>query len=248
MSHTEKVSLNNRQLQIQINNDADLSVYREIFLDRDYQMLADLIKCASAPILDIGSHIGLFSLYAHALNATVPIYSFEPDETNFKAIKDHLKLNHVQNVFPKNVAVAGASGQREIHLSEDSHNHSFFDTRQDSGDEPNNLVTPSFPAQSKTRKVQALSLSDIFDSNKAKFSIEKYALIKMDCEGAEFEILQSLSPEELSLSAAYYIEYHEFTTELHATDLVRILQRAGFKTTSTPSRYDARMGFIFARK
>lgn len=241
MAHIEKVSINNRQLQIPIHNEGDLSVFREIFLDRDYGLLKDLIGDATEPILDIGAHIGLFSLYANALNPQVQIYAFEPDETNFKALKENLALNHVKNVFPKNVAVSSESGPREIHISEDSHNHSFFDTRQD----PDDSLEPT---PSKTRKIQAISLYDIFSSNRAKFGIEKYSLIKLDCEGAEFEIFNSLTPEHLNLAAAYYVEYHEFIPDFHASDLVKILQRAGFKVSSTPSRYDLRMGFIFARK
>lgn len=242
MAHTEKVSINGKQLQIEINNDADLSVFREIFLDRDYGILKDLISHATNPILDIGAHVGLFSLYAHALNPTVSIYAFEPDESNFKALKEHLRINHISNVFPKNIAVASTSGMRELNISLDSHNHSFFTAWKESDD------SPQESASLKTRKVQASSLQDIFTSNKTKFNIEMYSLIKMDCEGAEFEILNSLSAEQLSLAAAYYIEYHEFTPELKSSDLVKILQRAGFKTTIQKSGYDARMGFIFARK
>lgn len=251
VAHIEKVTLNNRQLQIPINNEGDLSVFREIFLDRDYQNLAEIIKNADLPILDIGGHIGLFSLYAHCLNPQVPIYVFEPDEANFKALKQNLQLNHIKNVFPKNIAVAGESGMRELYISPDSHNHSFFAGAHDSGEESSSL------SLGKTRKVQVLSLSDIFTSNKSKFSIENYSLIKLDCEGAEFEILNSLTSDQLSICPAYYIEYHEFTLARHersevpaliATDLVKVLQRAGFKTQLQKSRYDSRMGFIFARK
>lgn len=228
MAHTEKITINNKQLQIPLNNEGDLSVFREVFLDRDYNLLKDLIGNATLPILDIGAHIGLFSLYASALNADVPIYAYEPDEANFRALKENLRLNHVKNVFAKNVAIAGESGTRELYISADSHNHSLLPSASESDS------IPSGP----TKKVPAKSLSDILTA---------CSLVKMDCEGAEFEIIASLSTHQLTLAHAYYLEYHEYQPDFSAHALAQIFRKAGFKTSITPSRYDSRMGFILAK-
>lgn len=240
MAHTEKITINGKQLQIPLNNEGDLSVFREVFLDRDYNLLKDLITNATLPILDIGAHIGLFSLYVSALNATVPIYAYEPDEANFRALKENLRLNHVQNVFAKNVAIAGESGTRELHISADSHNHSLFPgaTESDSAG----------PIPGAIKKVPTTSLKDIFTTHSSKFAIPGYSLIKMDCEGAEFEIIASISADQLSLAHAYYLEYHEYQPDFSAQNLAQVFRKAGFKTSITPSRYDSRMGFIFAKK
>lgn len=227
MAHIEKITINSKQLSIPLNNEGDLSVFREVFLDRDYNLLKDLIVNATLPILDIGAHIGLFSLYASALNAAVPIYAYEPDEANFRALKENLRLNHVKNVYPKNVAIAGESGTRELYISADSHNHSLFPSASESDSTPGPI-----------KKVPAKSLSDILTA---------CSLIKMDCEGAEFEIIASLSTDQLSLAHAYYLEYHEYQPDFSAQNLAQVFRKAGFKTSITPSRYDSQMGFIFAK-
>jgi hypothetical protein len=68
----------------------------------------------------------------------------------------------------------------------------------------------------------------------------------MDCEGAEFEILGSMSEGLFKKIGAFYIEYHECLEGKTHQELVRILQRNGFKTKVTESRHDKRFGFILA--
>ncbi|EKE19063.1 MAG: hypothetical protein ACD_9C00154G0002, partial [uncultured bacterium] len=77
------IQFNKRKLSILLNSDADESVFHEIFTERDYQKIEPHIKNAKTLIVDIGAHIGLFSLYANVLNPNIKILSYEPEENNF---------------------------------------------------------------------------------------------------------------------------------------------------------------------
>src|SRR3989339_2249547 len=90
----QDVRFQNSYLKLELESDADQSVFREIFLDRDYLMCEDVIKKAKV-ILDIGAHIGLFSIYCRCLNNGVKIFSYEPDERNYLILKKNLDINKI---------------------------------------------------------------------------------------------------------------------------------------------------------
>lgn len=217
--------LNKKRIIIETNGDADESVFHEIFTERGYQDVDQEIKNAKSTILDIGAHIGAFSVYAHALNPTVKIFAFEPEERNYQLLKRNLKANNATNVMPKNIAIAAQEGQKTLHISEDSHNHSLDANAK-------NIIS--------SKKVQAASLDKIVEK------LTKVDLVKMDCEGAEFEIMPSLSQQSFAKIDAFTIEYHEYSLGNNPKDLKQILERNKFKVQISQSKYDKRMGFIRA--
>ena len=178
----KEFNLNGKKGKISLETDADLSVFEEIFVDRDYKVLNKIIGEASV-ILDLGAHIGCFSIYAGVLNSGAKIFSFEPEERNFALLKENLKLNNV-NAVVKNVAIGGVDGNRELYLSSDSHNHSLIGSG-----EGKKVFVRSFDGL-----IEKLGLVD---------------LVKMDIEGAEFEIFENVSDESLGKIRSIYIEYHE---------------------------------------
>lgn len=216
----------NRKLQVQVDSDADQSVLEEIFFDRDYSRIEERIASAKKGILDVGAHKGFFVLYVRVFNPMVPIYAYEPEEGNFQALKRHLLENRVEGVVAKNLALAGQEGSVALHLSEDSHNHTLLP------------VLPSF----NEKKVNAVLLENVLKKMGA------CDLVKMDCEGAEFQILET-APDSVFVDVpAFFLEYHEFTPDLRVTRLKALFEKHAFKVTLFPSRYDKRMGFLLAEK
>jgi len=228
---TREYKFGRQLLKLDLKSEADESVFREIFLDRDYMVVDDIVEEASSCILDIGAHIGLFSMYVRGVNENVKVFAYEPEPKNFETLKRHLKENHVGNVFAKNVAVTAKDGGAVLYLSEDSHNHSIWNF---------------FKKSLKEIKISSVSMGRIFDGDLRKHGIDFCDLVKMDCEGAEFEILGSMSEGLFKKIGAFYIEYHECLEGKTHQELVRILQRNGFKTKVTESRHDKRFGFILA--
>ncbi|MDP2642356.1 MAG: FkbM family methyltransferase [Candidatus Peregrinibacteria bacterium] len=243
------VKIFGKDIEVLVESDADNSVFEEIFVDRDYGICDDVIKKAgvsggNGAILDIGAHKGYFSIYASVLNGgrgeqagkagVVKIFAYEPEEKNFAVLKENLKMNRVKNVFAKNVAVNGNDGMCELFLSEDSHNHSVI-------------------GEGVSRKVNSVSFQTIVEKHLVREECENIDLVKMDCEGAEFEILESLDSyvnavEIFKKIKSFCVEYHEFLPEMRAEKLVNILKKYGYKVDAKKSHYDNRMGMIWARK
>lgn len=222
----KKIKINGRELTVDLREEADESVFREIFLDKDYRIVDQIIVNAKAPILDIGGHIGLFSIYAATLNPHVTIFTFEPEEKNYQHLKNHLKTNNIKNVQTKMLAVSDKEEEGQLFISDDSHNHSLV-----SGD-------------AKSQKVSMTTLARLIEKN----HLERISLAKIDCEGAEYQIILSSPDEVLKKIDNFYIEYHIYKPEMNPQKISQKLQNLGYKVKQSPSSYSKDLGFIFATK
>lgn len=211
---------------VEARGDADDSVLAEIFTLREYELLEPTLKAARTVVLDVGAHKGFFALYVRALNETVPVLCYEPEEANYAALKKHLELNKIHDVTTKNAAVAKEEGTLLLNVSEDSHNHSI-------------VVAPGTTLQ---KKVSATTLERI--ANK----FESIDVLKMDIEGAEFQIFENLPSSVFKKIGVIFMEYHEYGPDMRSENLQKIFEREGFTVKKFPSKYDKRMGFLWATR
>lgn len=221
------VQFNGQSLTIQIRDEADESVAAEIFKLREYRITEELIKNAVDPILDIGAHSGLFTLYARTLNPIISIVAVEPEEGNIALLKQHLADNQITNVKIIEGAIAGTSGRRQLILSQDSHNHRLSDGEKDS------KIT--------TTTIRAYSLNDLLNS----LNISRVGLIKMDIEGGEYEVFEGLKLEDYEKIKAVIMEYHQ-TDGRNYHEIETLFREHGFGVQIFPSKFDKTMGFLFA--
>ena len=202
----------------------DLMALTNVWMINEYE-IEDFEINANDTVIDIGAHIGLFSLLVSQLCKTGKILSFEPISENFDLLVSNLKLNHVNNVLPFNLAVSKNLSRLELFLNNDQSAHSIFSK---------NL---------KPISVESTSLQKIFDENK----ISSCKLLKLDCEGAEYEIIDSLPPECFDKIQNMAIEYHLADTKPELVkNLIAKIKNAGFKIKTRPHYND--MGFLIARK
>ena len=73
---------NNKNFDYHLRDDVDFSVFNEIFKLMEYKSSIDVIKNAKNPVIDIGAHVGFFSIFVTCLNSNVNIYSIEPEKNN----------------------------------------------------------------------------------------------------------------------------------------------------------------------
>ena len=79
----------------------------------------------------------------------------------------------------------------------------------------------SYAVEAARLQVKVTDFAEVLD----RFSIDRVRVCKMDCEGAELEILRSLLPETLRRVDAFAMEYHPCTYELR--DLVDVIASWG---------------------
>lgn len=213
------------QWSLCLRDQADVSVHAEIFKLHEYRIIDEVIRNAVCPIIDVGAHAGFFTLYARSLNKDVEIFALEPAPANLEALRGHVSDNQVSGVQIVPAALAGVSGKRHLVLSADSHNHYL----QDMYAEPVN-----------SSLVAAYSFADFV----GHYDIKKISLLKMDIEGGEYEVFDSISESDLSMVANIFLEYH--VSREKSKEIEEKLRISGFGVQVFPSKFDKTMGFIFA--
>lgn len=187
LTKKEHVILETRTgLKIKIRtNSTDIMAFTHVWLIEEYSNPGfDL--CESDKVIDIGAHIGLFTLFASQFCKNGKIYCFEPVKENYDLLLSNVALNNLSNVSTFNVAVTDKTSTVRIFLNKDESGHSMF--------------TQDF----NSIEVESTTLKNIFDEN----NIVTCDFIKMDCEGAEYDIIRSLPQEYFTKIKKMIIEYH----------------------------------------
>ena len=143
------------------------------------QLLATVLRPGDT-FLDVGAHVGYFSMLAGALVGPAGrVVSFEPEERNFRQLVDHIEINQLSHVTPVNAAVAEAPGTAEFHVNSDNDGgHALWDV----GLHHYNEQSREAPL---TRQIDVVSLDRFLRENR----ISTPRMLKIDAEGAEHAVL-----------------------------------------------------------
>ncbi len=222
--HKREQIINSKKVNLILRDDVDESIVNEVFKFREYRSAQEIIQNSNGAIVDVGAHAGYFSLWTAVLNSKIKIYALEPVKENFDFLKQNLAENNFKNIKAENVALTRETGEINIFLSEDSHNHSLL------------------PISDQVQKIKGLSLVDFIK----KYKIKKISLLKMDIEGGEYEIFENLEKENFSQIENIFLEYHQ-SENRNFKVIENILRENGFSVEVFPSHFDKTMGFLLAR-
>ena len=202
----------------------DLMALTNVWLNQEYTHQGFDIKNNDL-VLDIGAHIGLFALFASQFCKGGKIFCFEPIKENYDLLLENLELNSVKNIIPFSLAVSTDTKKINMYINEDEAAHSVF------------------LKGLKSIQVDSISLQKIFDDNK----IALVDFVKMDCEGSEYTIIDTLPLDYLKRISKIAIEYHFTNTKPELLEeLIKKIKNSGFHINLFPN-YDG-MGFLYAIK
>jgi len=192
-----------------------LFMFYEIWSKKDYD-IPNFSLAQNMTVVDIGANQGFFSLYAASKGASV--YAFEPCFDNFEVLKWNVSTNDMENrVTAFNAAVTGKKGQIPLFVGLDA-----------SGEIVSGTVSTCNTNRGgkgvETRRVESVTLNSLLDD----LHIQKCDFLKMDCEGAEYEILANTSPATFGRIARISLECHENRMR----EAITILKNAGFDIVS----------------
>ena len=202
----------------------DLMALTHVWLIEEYKKENFEIK-SNDIVIDIGAHIGLFTIYASQFCDKGTIYSFEPVEENYKLLLENTRSNNLEHVKIFNLAVSNSTEPIKLYINDDESGHSMFSQ------------------SSSSLMVNSISLKKIFDDNQ----IERCNFLKLDCEGAEYEIIKNLPSSYFEKIDKMVIEYHMADTHPEfLTELKEILLSQNFKIETKLLFSD--IGFLYAIK
>lgn len=223
MKKIVKINFNKVDFSVQLHDEADESVLNEIFKHKEYRIADEVIKNSST-IIDLGAHKGFFALYARALNLDVQIFCVEPEKTNFAVLNENISKNKIKNVVTINSAIANKTGTANLVVTEDSHNHHL-----------------SSEPQANLQPVQVFTFGDFCAEN----NINDISLLKMDIEGGEYDVFLGMNLNDFKKIKNIVMEYHNYNGQNYK-EIENQLRENGFSVQVFPSKFDKRMGFIFA--
>ena len=157
----------------------------------EFQNTAILLgMCSSLPplfgkinFIDIGAHVGYFSLLIGSRFPNVNVYAFEPDKNSFDLLKKNTQ--DFDNISVYNVAISDKSGVSDFFYCDDFENN----TGAGSLLEEEMIKTQSLDANFNYKKTQTkTSTIDNFNIDLSLFTI-----IKVDTQNTEEVIIDSLS-------------------------------------------------------
>jgi FkbM family methyltransferase len=192
-------------------NVIDARIVREIFFQKPY--LKHFSGQSEPIVVDIGAYIGDFSLYAaHYLGARVIAY--EPAAENFSLLKQNIDDNNFgDHIYPVMKAI-GPSKTVNLNVMKD-------------GGEVH--VSAYWYIDGEHREVESETLEEILVNHE----LETVDLMKIDCEGCEYDVLLSLTDELSSRIHQIVLEWHKIADcENRLAQVRRKLVSVGYSVLS----------------
>jgi FkbM family methyltransferase len=208
---------------------AEINVIFGNLLSHSY-LPKDFVFKEGATIIDIGGHLGSFSIYAASQAKGIRVFTFEPEPENYRLLLQNIDLNRVSGVLAFDKAVAATDQTRLLHINKQNPTgHSLTRKSQEA------------------IEVRCVTLEDIFKAN----HITTCDFLKIDCEGAEYDILLNCPQGVMKKIGLISLEYHNPTFFDIAglslfQRLVDYLQSCGFSVSSKKLSYQA--GYLWARR
>jgi FkbM family methyltransferase len=171
-------------------------------------------------IVDVGAGIGSFAVLVGRRFPACRVLAFEPDPEQCALLRENAAVN---GSLVESLCVA--VGTRPGYLLSGRGAQS----------------STARPADARALPVSGRRLIEFIGD-------QTVDLLKIDCEGAELDVLRSVSHEGLERVSRVALEYHNFRGERNDTLSASLLTDAGFEVRRFPDPYDTAIGYLHASR
>lgn len=179
---------------------ANPGVFNEVVTNNGYALERGCFH--DSVVVDVGAHIGTFTYMAHTLGEAKFILSIEPNRRSFGVLRDI--FSDTPSVQVKHAAMS-------------------FDGTPVSISDDDNVSTVGMGTL-----VDTVTLEQVVSVCSFHKPLRK-AILKMDIEGSEYDVLWSASRQDIQFFNSIYLETHVDADHNSAMNLY--LQRLGFNRT-----------------
>ncbi len=220
-----------KNLVFYIESKEEFLILKEIFIEKEYNFIVN----EDCVLIDIGTNVGMASIFFSQFDFIHKIYAFEPVKDTFEIANKNFKANKISKIVEF----------YNFGLGKEVRDEQFLFRRQAKG---NSGIRGKLSYSFKNRndiefrtvniKNATKTLSPIIAENKSSKIV-----IKMDCEGAEYEILNDLNENNiLGQIAIIILEWHDYGP----TTIENYLKNNNFTTFSR--NLGTNSGMIYAVK
>ncbi len=204
----------------------------EVMVTDDYHLASFSRISGRGPdlIMDVGAHVGAASVFLGRCFPNAELVSYEPNAGSARYLRDNLRFNRIRAKVIE-AAVGGRAGVARL-VGEAESCRSML----------------SWDVTGTGTEVEVLSFRE--ELRRAQSFCR--TLIKMDCEGAEYEILDATSDSDWEAVEAILLEYHPVAGRGGWAEIHRRLTSFGFEVDwheNTRGRKDHDLGMaMFIRR
>ncbi len=212
---------------------ADEHFVRDVVVNEEYAPEGYEIT-AQDLVVDIGGNIGSFALYAAAKARAGQVVSVEPIQDNYRLLVQNIKMNGFDNVLAKQAALVPRRKTVRIYLGT-------------LGFGSHSILPVLAQQRQRFEDVEGITLADLFE----EYQLPHCDFLKMDCEGAEFEILREMDLDLCRRISKLVVEYHTLPDRdkyEQAHELVDRLVELGFTIDRYTDVVGTNWGTIYARR
>ena len=200
----------------------DLWVMREVLIEQTYRQVLPLLPPRPLRVVDVGAHIGSFTVWLHRTHGISEGFCFEPDVDSFTVCEFNLRRNGCPATVQQ-LAVGGRT--REENFWSDATTAARH-----------SLQRRSTSSTAAARRVQVVGFAEWLRSVPGRFDV-----LKLDCEGAEWELLDEAADAFSRFDVVVAEVHHDPTgAERDGRSIDAILTNRGFTTISTAGLFLAR--------
>jgi len=173
-------------------------------------------------VVDVGANIGYYTcLFSKLVGKNGHVYSFEPDPTNYKLLKQNVEENNCRNVTLEQKAVTDKTGTSSLNLSTNSStSHSLYETFENS----------------KTIQINTVGFDDYFHN------VENIDFIKSNAQGGDYPMILGM-PNLLNRSKkiGIWLEFSPFLIRQQGSnpaEFLKLLNDLKFRIDLVKFTYD----------
>jgi len=192
---------------------SDLFVLREVLIEETYRDVLALLPAGPLRVVDVGGNLGTFSLWLHRQRGLKAVWCFEPEPDSYALCRFNLARNGVEGA--QAIAKAMGGQARTIAMPRSSGRPGGVSIYGSAGS-----------GEEATCPVEVVALAEWLGGQPGEFD-----LLKLDCEGAEWEILEHTPAECFERFPVIVAEVHNDPAGRRTPDdFPRGMERLGFRT------------------
>lgn len=211
-------------------NSSDIPEIKETWFEQQY-FRPDFQIQKTDTVVDIGAYIGDFSVYAAQKATAGKVFAVEPADDNFRLLLGNKKLNRIKNLKAFNLAISKQNGKSKFFLSS---THTIHSLKKNGANNSTIVSTITLETFMKRK------------------NIKRIHFLKIDIEGAEYEIVPHLKSEVLKKIDKIVLEFHDYLdNNNHFEKLKKYLEQNGFIVNIFPAKTSYRLskqGYLWARR
>ena len=223
------LELRRNNLKIGVGSKMEAWSVKETLIDQFYTRLGTEVE-SDWVVVDIGAAIGEFTIEAALQLDEGMVHAFEPNPGTINILRQNIRANNLNRVETYNLGVWKEEGEIPLHFLNNEPLQAISGSNHSS-----DLETV------KETTIPVITLDQVVEKVGNRID-----LLKLDCEGAEYEILLNQDPKIFKKIDRIIMEYHDLNNQCNSCVLIKKLEELGYQVQHYENYVHQNLGYLYA--